>query len=119
MLHGLPEQFPGLGLADDGERCADQLDAVFGQHAGFGQGHGGVEAGLPTERRQQGIGLFPGDDPGHRLRLDGLDVGAVGQAGIGHDGGGVGIDQDYLIAFFLEGLGSLGTGNSRTRRPVR
>jgi hypothetical protein len=39
-----------------------------------------------------------------------LDVGAVGQLGIGHDGGRVRIDQHHLVALLLEGLAGLRAG---------
>ncbi|KAF5028300.1 hypothetical protein DSECCO2_660530 [anaerobic digester metagenome] len=110
VFHGLAEKFAGFRLFDDVERRADEFHAVFGQDAGFGQGHGGIEAGLAAEGRQEGVGLFPSDDAGHGPGLDGFDVGAVGQLRVGHDGGRVGVDQDHLVAFFLEGLGGLGAG---------
>src|SRR5262249_29306328 len=34
-------------------------------------------------------------------------VGAVGHAGVGHDGGGVGIDEDDGVALFAEGFAGL------------
>jgi len=41
---------------------------------------------------------------------DRLDIGAVGKLRVGHDGGRVGVDEDNAVAFFLEGLASLGAG---------
>ena len=41
---------------------------------------------------------------------DGLDVGAVGELRVGHDGGRVGVDEDDAVAFLLEGLAGLRAG---------
>ena len=50
--------------------------------------------------------MMLGDDfPGDRL-----DVGAVGRLRIGHDGGGIGVDQDDRVALLAQGLARLGAG---------
>ena len=83
------------------------------------QVHGRVEAGLPAEGGQQGVGPFLLDDLGDDFPGDRLDVGAVGRLRVGHDGGGVGVDQDDRVAFFAQGLAGLGAASNRTRRPGR
>ena len=72
------------------------------------QVHGGVEAGLAAEGRQQGVGPFALDDLGDDFPGDRLDVGAVGHLRVGHDGGRIGVDQDDGVAFFAQGLAGLG-----------
>jgi hypothetical protein len=58
---------------------------------------------------------------GEHLRLDAddlfdviagerLDVGAVGELGIGHDGGRVRVDQHHLVALLAESLAGLRAG---------
>ena len=84
------------------------------------QGHGGVQGGLAAERGQQDqfalraeafhFRDFAHDDFFDAFGRDGLDVGAVGEFRVGHDGGRVGIDEDDAVAFFLEGLAGLGAG---------
>src|SRR5262249_45252228 len=37
-----------------------------------------------------------------------MGAGAVGGVGVGHDGGGVGVDQDDLVALLAQGLAGLG-----------
>ena len=84
------------------------------------QGHGGVEGGLAAERGQQdelarpadALHLldFAGDDFLDALGRDRLDVGAVGELRVGHDGGRVGVDQDDAVAFFPEGFAGLRAG---------
>ena len=50
------------------------------QHAGVVQLRGEVQARLAAQVRQQGIGPLLGDDLGHRLDRQRLDVGHVGHA---------------------------------------
>jgi hypothetical protein len=73
---------------------ADQLDAMTIEHALIGEAHRGVERGLPAHRRQQRVGPLLGDDLGDDLRGDGLDIGGVSEARIGHDRRRVRVDQD-------------------------
>ena len=96
---------------------ADHLDAVFVERAAAEKGHGGVEGGLAAEGGQQdqlAVGLealhlldFPGDDLLDALGGDRLDVGAVGELRVGHDGGRVGVHQDDAVALFLERFAGL------------
>ena len=72
--------------------------------------HRGVERGLPAHRRQQRVGFLAGDDFFDDLGGDRLDVGGVGEAGIGHDGGGVGVHQDDAVALGFQGLAGLRAG---------
>ncbi len=53
---------------------------------------------------------FAGDDLLDALGRDRLDVGAVGELRVGHDGGRVGVDEDDAVAFFLEGFAGLRAG---------
>ncbi len=89
---------------------ADHFDVVFGEDAGVEEGDGGVETGLAAEGGEEGVGAFFFDDFGDGFDGDGFDVGAVGHLGVGHDGGGVGIDEDDLVAFLFEGFAGLCAG---------
>jgi hypothetical protein len=54
-----------------------------------------VEAGLAAQRRQDRVGLLDlREDLVEHLDRERLDVGRVGQLGVGHDRGRVGVDQD-------------------------
>ena len=66
------------------------------KHAVFGKLHGGVEAGLAAHGGQERVGPLARDDLLHDLGRDGLDVGLVGHVRVGHDGGGIGIDEHDL-----------------------
>ena len=54
--------------------------------------------------------VFAHDDFLHAFRRDRLDVGAVGELRVGHDGGRIGVDEDDAVAFLLERLAGLGAG---------
>jgi len=108
--HGVPEQFPVFSFFDDLGVGADHLHPQPLQDTGFGYGDGAVETGLAAQGGEQRVGALPLDDLADHLRGDGLDVGAVGHLRVGHDGGGVGVDEDHLKALFPEGLAGLGAG---------
>ena len=108
--HGLVEELAVLATLDRGEVAADHLDAVTLEHAGLRQLDGGVETGLAAERGQQRIGALSLDHTLDELGGNGLHIGAVGQAGIGHDGRGIGVHQHDLVTVLLEDLAGLGAG---------
>ena len=110
LAHGVAEFLPSLGLADDLDIGGQQFHPIFFQHAHLGDLDRGVEAGLAAQGGQQGVGPLALDHLGHTFGGDRLDIGPVGQAGIGHDGRRIGIDQHHLVAFFLEGLDRLRPG---------
>ena len=109
-VHRLAEQAAIFGHFDGAAVGPDQLDPELLQHAHVGQRQRGVQAGLPAHRGQQRVRAFLFDDLGDDFRGDRLDIGGVGQAGVGHDRGGVGVDQDDPVAFFAQRLAGLGTG---------
>ena len=108
FIHGVAELFPVLGLVDDLEGGADELHAVFFQHAELCDTDGRVEARLAPEGGEDGVGPLPFDDLGNRLRGDGLDIGPVGRLGVRHDRGGIRVDEDDFVALLPEGLARLG-----------
>ncbi len=110
FFHAILEQLAVLALADGLHLGANQPDVVAGECAGGVQGHGGVEGGLAAEGGEQGVRLFPGEDMFDHLRGDRLDVGAVGELGIGHDGGRVAVHEDDAVALLPERLAGLDAG---------
>ena len=109
-----------FGFLDGFELGADELDVIALENAGVSQIDGEIESGLATdggqERELAGTGLGREHfrfDPNNFFDVlvgERLDVGAVGQLGIGHDCGRVRIDEHDLVALLLEGLAGLGTG---------
>ena len=108
--HGLVKELAVLAALDSGQVTTDHLDAVLVQRAVLCQLNGGVEAGLAAQRGQQRIRMLFLDHALDKLGGDGLDIGAVGKARVGHDGRRVGVDQDDLKAILLEHLAGLGAG---------
>ena len=110
LEHGGLELFAVLGLGNGQGAGADHLDIVLVENAMLVQVHGGVEGGLTAEGRQQRVGPFLLNNAGDDFPGDRLDVGTVGHARIGHDGGRVGVDENDGIAFLTEGLARLRPG---------
>jgi len=109
-VHCLAKQLAVLRHVDGLGAGADQFDAVALQYAFAFEGQRGVERGLSAHRRQQRIGLFLLDDLGDKIGRDRFDIGRIGKVGIGHDGRGIGIDQDDPIALVFQRLAGLGAG---------
>ena len=89
----LLEPLPVLAALDGVDVGADQLDGVLLQDPALVQLDRDVEGGLPAQRRQDRVRPFDRDDLLDVLRGERLDVGRVGELGVGHDRRRVGVDQ--------------------------
>ena len=58
LAHRVLEQEAVFGLLDGVDFGADQFDAVFFQHAGFGQFDGEIQGGLSADGGEQGVRPF-------------------------------------------------------------
>src|SRR5665647_2479502 len=96
------EQVPVLAQLDGLEAGADERAAVLLEDASLVQEDGRVERRLAAEGRQDGVGAFLGDDGLDDLGRDRLDVGGIGELGVGHDRGRVGVDQDDPEGFLTQ-----------------
>lgn len=110
LAHRHAEQLAVFGHADRFALGTDQLDVVLLQHAVVGQVQRAVQRGLAAHCRQQGIGLFLGDDLLDRLPVDRLDVHGVGHVRVGHDRGRVAVDQHHAITLVAQRLARLRAG---------
>ena len=99
----------GLKLKLESRR-RQQADAAAVKETAAGQLHREVQAHLAAEVRQDGVGLFLLDDALNDLGGQRLDVNMIGNVGIGHDGGGVRVDEDRLDALRFQGAAGLGAG---------
>jgi hypothetical protein len=108
LAHRVLEQEAILGHLDRRNLRPDQLDVVLLEDAELVELDGQVERGLPAHRREQRIGPLLLDDPLQRVGGERLDVGPIGQLGIGHDGGGIAVHQHHFQALALERLDRLG-----------
>ncbi len=110
LVQELLEQVTVLGLPYRLDGRAEQAYAVLVEHAGVGQGDGEVQPGLAAQRRQEAVRAFAGDDALDDGDGEGLDVDNVGDALVGHDGGGVGVDEHRLHSLFPQRTAGLGSG---------
>jgi len=108
--HELLEDLAVLALVDRLEARADQLDVVLLEDAVVVQLDRGVQGGLSAESRKDRVRALLRDDRLDDLPRDRLDVRRVGEVGVGHDRGRVGVDQDDPDALFAEHAAGLGAG---------
>ncbi len=120
--HRILEQQPVLSLLDGFEPGPDHLHVVLFENAGVRKIDREVESGLTADRGQQsnladaltvaaGHAItFAADDFFHVLPGQRLDVGAIREFRVGHDGGRVGVHQHHFIALRLQRLAGLGAG---------
>ena len=97
-------------MLDGMEGGAQKLHVVFFQHSCFGELHCHVEAHLATQGSQQGIRSFFLNDFRHKRQGNRFDVDPVCNVHVRHDGGGVRVAQDHLVALFLQCQAGLGAG---------
>ena len=106
----LLEEFPVLGLLDALIAGAQQLHAAFGQDALLLELHSQVQPRLAPDAGDDGVGPLEAEDLRQILHRQGLHVDLVGNGGVGHDSGGVGVCQDHLVSLLPEGQAGLGAG---------
>ena len=104
------EQLPVLGPLNGLAGGAQQLYPALFQNALLFQLHGQVQTGLAADAGDNGVGTLIADDLGDIFQGQGLHVYLIGDDGVGHDGGGVGVAQNYLVALFLQCQTGLGAG---------
>ena len=107
--HRLLEQLAILGQLHDLDRRADQLHAPLREHARLVEIDREVERGLASNGRQQRVRALATDDVAHAFDSQRLDIRSVGNLGIGHDRGRIGVDQDDAVAFLAQRLAGLDT----------
>ena len=106
-VHGVTEEaaifchFNGFALG------ANHLDAEFFEHAHVGERKRCVQSSLTAHCGQERVRALFLDDFGDDFGGDGLDVGRIRKARIGHDCRGVGVDEDDAVAFFAQRLTGL------------
>ena len=108
-LHQILELLTSLRVAD-GCGCGSQKAySVSGQKSRFLQLHPQVQPRLASQGRQNTVRLFLFNNLLQHLYGQGLDIYLVRNIFIRHDGGRVGIHQNHLHSFFLQGAAGLGS----------
>ena len=126
LVGALDDGRRGIGLADAIEQVAEpfavlgHLDRLDGrpqqtrpgalQDAGPCHLHGQVEAGLTAQAGQQALRPLPFQDALHGGDRERLEVDDVGDAGVGHDRGRVGVEEDGAHALLAQGPAGLRAG---------
>jgi hypothetical protein len=108
--HRRAELLAILRAPDDLDGSPDQLDAEVVEDAALRERDREVERRLPAERRQQRVRPLAGEDRRDALDVERLDVGAVGEARVGHDRGRVRVDDDRAVAVLAQHLQRLAAG---------
>ena len=114
--HGGAELGAVFGHLDGAGVGPDQLHPMTLERAVARQRHRHVQRRLAAHRGREGVRPLAFDHLAHPLRRHGLDVGAIGELGVGHDRVRVRVHQDDRVAFFLEGLHRLRAGIVELRR---
>ncbi len=109
------EFLPVLAALDGVEVGADEFDVVLVEDSLLGQRNRGVECGLTAECREHRIdgGAVRGlgrEDLLDEFGGDRLDVGRVGELRVGHDRGGVRVDERDPQAFLAQHTAGLSAG---------
>ena len=104
------EELAILGPADRVEAGADQLDPQLVEHPLLGELRREVERRLATQGGQQRIRPLAGEHGRDAVDVERLEVRAIGEAGVGHDRGGIRVDDDGAVALGAEHLERLAAG---------
>ena len=92
LVKEVAETFAVFRLADGLQGSAQQTQPILVQHTSVSQGNRQIQTGLPSQGRQQTVGPLSLYDPLQHLHDQRLDVDAVGDPLVGHDGSWVGVD---------------------------
>src|SRR5215207_3666194 len=109
-VHGLGEELAVLGFMDRRDGCSEELDVEFIEDARLVQFDREVQGRLASEGGEQGIGAFAAQYLCDGLGCQGLDIGRVGDLGVSHYGGGVGVYEDHAVTLVAQGPAGLGAG---------
>src|SRR5579864_5434739 len=122
LLHRVLEEEPVLGFLDGRDVRADELRVVLLEHATVRKLNRQVQSRLPANSGQNSetgagrkLALEP-DDFFQVLARERLDVSAIGNLRVGHDGRRVRVRQHHFVALGLERLTGLGARVIELRR---
>jgi len=113
---GILEPEAIFGNFNGAERSANHFNLVLFENAAFGEFDRKVESGLTADCRQKRIWLFASENFVEIFLGERLDVRAVSQLRVGHDRGGIGIDEHNFVALGAQRLACLCAGIVKTRR---
>jgi len=100
--HGQLEPLAVLGRGNRFRVGADELNPMGIEYASFDRLHCQVERRLATKRWQQSIWLLDLDDLRQNLKGQRLDIGGVGELGVGHNCCRIRVSQDDPVTLFSQ-----------------
>ena len=107
LLHCVLKELAVLGTVDRVRLAGQQADAAAVKETATGQLHREVQTHLAAQVGQDALN----DLGGQRF-----DVNMIGNVRVGHDGGGVGVDEDGLDALGFQRAAGLSAGVVKLRR---
>ena len=110
FFHRFLKEFPVFGLLDGRQRRSQEFYAVFLEYTALCQLYSQIESCLTAQSCQKAVRFFLGDDFGQKFRRQRLDIHAVSNMRIRHDGCRIGVYQHHFESFFFEGAAGLRTG---------
>ena len=105
-----------LGFFDALAAGAEQFDVALAEDALLFQLHREVQPCLSADARQDRVGALVANDLRDVLERQRFHVDLVGDRGVGHDGRGVGVDEDDFVPLFFEREARLRPGVVELRR---
>ena len=109
LLAELLEQLAVLRALDGRGVGAEKLHAAFREDAFLLQLHRKVKTGLTADAGQKSVRALVADDLCDKFKRQRFHVDLVRDGGVGHDGCGVTVAEDDLVALFLQGEAGLGS----------
>ena len=109
-LTKLLEKLSVLGAFDAFGVCAEQFDFTLLKHALFGKLHCKVKSGLAADSGNDCVGALVAAYPCHIFEGQRFHINLVGDGGVGHNGGRVGVCENDLVALFFKGEAGLSSG---------
>ena len=110
LAAGVLEPQAIFGHFDGAQRGADHFHFVLFENAAFGELHSKIQRRLATNGGQKRVRLFLDDNFFEIFLGERLDVGAVRQFRVGHDGRRIRIHQHDLVALRAQCLARLRAG---------
>ncbi len=107
-LHRIFERLAILTTLDRIHVDPDHPNALLFQDSRLRKLRGQVQPGLAPEVRQQRIGPLQPNNFGQAFQRQGLDIGDIGHPRVGHDRGGIGVDEQDFVTELSKGLACLG-----------
>ena len=110
LIHCFLEKHAVFGNTNGFAFSANHLDSAFGKHSRIIECQREIQGSLPADSWQQRVWSFLANDGADGFDGEWFDVSNVCRFRVGHDRGGIGVDQYNFIAFLTQSLARLRSG---------